>query len=257
MLLQFFKYQGTGNDFIMIDNRQGRFDHNRLDLVKKLCDRRFGIGADGLILIEDHDSSDFEMIYFNSDGSQSLCGNGSRCAVLFAQKLGLIKEKTQFIAIDGVHDASIHENIVSLKMNDVQSVEKIGRDFFVDTGSPHFIRLVDDVASIDVFAEGQAIRNSPRFKAEGTNVNFVQVLGENDCRVRTYERGVEDETLSCGTGVTAVALVLGSKGNSGPVRTSAVGGDLQVSFEKTDKNTFHNIHLIGPAKEVFSGKVDI
>ena len=205
MKLEFFKYQGTGNDFIMIDNRQKIFSQEDTKLIGELCDRRFGIGADGLILIENHSGCDFKMIYFNSDGSQSLCGNGGRCAVAFAKYLGIIESKATFEAIDGLHYATIDEDYVKLQMHDVSSVKKISDDLFLDTGSPHHIKMTDSLKSLDVKTEGAKIRYSDRYGESGTNVNFVSKDSTDTFSIRTYERGVEDETLSCGTGVTAVA----------------------------------------------------
>lgn len=255
--MTFYKYQGTGNDFIMIDNRSLAFDAKDLDRVKKLCDRRFGIGADGLILIQEHTDADFEMVYFNADGSQSFCGNGSRCAVAFAKSLGMIDRKCDFIAIDGDHTATIDEqNQVSIRMNAVTGIEKIGEDLFINTGSPHYIHYVADVNQEDVVAYGKSIRYNDRFKAEGTNVNIVHREG-GELWVRTYERGVEDETFSCGTGVTAVAVSahhLGFGSDSFPIITK--GGTLKIELECVGEGQYKNIWLIGPATFVFKGEVD-
>jgi diaminopimelate epimerase len=248
----FYKYQGTGNDFVMIDNREGLFDPENLDLVRKMCDRKFGVGSDGLMLIQDHEEADFELLYFNSDGSKSLCGNGSRCAVLFAKYLGIIKNETSFLAIDGIHHAWIIGNQVHLQMNDVESVEAGPDYFYLNTGSPHFIKFVNSVTEVDVVGEGKRIRYNDRFAEKGTNVNFLETHDDR-IYVRTYERGVEDETLSCGTGVTACALVAGLKGFKSPVTIRTKGGNLQVSFEKK-KNGFTNIKLIGPAEYIFKGE---
>ncbi|MBY0426675.1 MAG: diaminopimelate epimerase [Cytophagales bacterium] len=258
-LLSFYKYQGTGNDFVMIDNRSGHFDPTNIALVQKLCNRKFGIGADGLILIQNSQGYDFEMVYFNSDGSQSLCGNGSRCAVNFAKKLGIIQSQTRFLAIDGPHDAIVEEElgIVHLKMGDVKEIEKGEGDFYINTGSPHWVQPVNGLQGYDVFAKGREIRYNDRFKEKGTNVNFIEPLENQVLFVRTYERGVEDETLSCGTGVTACALAASSMGFSSPVKIKALGGDLKVSFDGDITNGFSNIWLIGPAVEVFSGEVEV
>ena len=259
----FHKYQGTGNDFVMIDNRNHVFSvenascKNIEALVSKLCDRKFGIGADGLILIQNHEDYDFEMVYYNADGSQSLCGNGSRCAVHFANYLGIIQKKTTFIAIDGKHDAFIADGLIHLKMNDVTEVKNADGLPFIDTGSPHIIKYVEDVDTYDVFNEGRKIRNSAYFEKEGTNVNFVQLHNQNQISVRTYERGVENETLSCGTGVTAVSLAVSSKGLKSPISIKTLGGMLKVSFEKVNAQTFKEIYLIGPAGMVFEGKIEI
>lgn len=266
MEIPFYKYQGTGNDFVIIDNRQGsyltRTDHA---LVEQLCDRKFGVGADGLMLLQDSDDYDFEMVYFNADGYEgSMCGNGGRCIVAFAHFLGAIGAHCQFIAVDGPHDAKVLPNgWVELKMVDVQNVE-VGEDFyFLDTGSPHYVAFSSDVAQIDVVESGRAIRYSDRFKAEGTNVNFVQKQ-EGKLIVATYERGVEDETLSCGTGVTAAALAAclkeepkaGRKEQEGVTDIQAKGGKLQIKFKRT-AGGFEEIWLCGPATQVFNGTITI
>lgn len=252
---QFFKFQGTGNDFVMIDNRDDQFPKENLSLITKLCDRRFGIGADGVILIEESDQADFEMVYYNPDGSQSLCGNGSRCAVMFARQLGIINDSTEFKAIDGIHHAFIQQDRVHLLMHDVDEVEQIGEDYLIDTGSPHYIQFVQGLAEKDMIKEGHAIRYSPRFEQEGVNVNLVEPIAEG-LKIRTYERGVEGETLSCGTGCTAAALAFGRQHDVTRVLLKAVGGDLEVRFEK-EKNRFTNIYLIGPAEAVFEGVIRV
>lgn len=254
--ISFYKYQGTGNDFVMIDNRNLIFDKTNLALVTDLCDRRFGIGADGVILIENCSSSDFEMIYFNPDGSQSLCGNGSRCAVMFAKFLGMIENETNFTAIDGEHYARIEEEQVFLKMHDVDVFEEINDDYLIDTGSPHYIKYVSSVDNIDPVSEGRKVRYSDRFKEKGVNVNFLEKVGEDSLKIRTYERGVENETLSCGTGCTAAALSLGINNDISSVNLRAIGGDLKVDFRKED-DKFTNIYLIGPAKQVFKGEIEV
>ncbi len=257
MKIEFTKYQGTGNDFIIIDDREAVFDIKDHRLIQRLCHRKFGIGADGLILLRKHAECDFEMVYFNADGHQSsMCGNGGRCIVAFAKALDMIGEKTTFMAIDGLHEARIADNWVELKMADVQNIEK-GEGFYcLDTGSPHYIRFVDAVSDLDVYEEGKAIRYSSRFAAEGINVNFVEIKNKG-IDVATYERGVEDETLSCGTGVTAAALAYYSHiGYSAKhkVAVSTKGGDLEVYFEPAG-NKFFNIWLCGPAELVFKGEI--
>lgn len=256
MELTFYKYQGTGNDFIMIDNRDLTFPKNNTKLVASLCDRRFGIGADGLILLEEHPEFDFEMIYYNSDGNPStMCGNGGRCLVAFAKKLNCIKNKATFIAIDGLHHATISDDgIVSLQMGDVLSVNKLENAVFLDTGSPHHVELREDLSNLNVKEAGSTIRYSDRYKDKGTNVNFVEQISEYNFAVRTYERGVEDETLSCGTGVTAVALAMFTtqKTNSKSIDLKVMGGTLNVSFEPFNTG-FKNIFLTGPATFVFKG----
>jgi diaminopimelate epimerase len=258
MLMEFYKYQGTGNDFIMVDNRDNFFDKSNLKQVQQLCDRKFGIGADGLILIENLDDLDFNMIYFNADGSQSFCGNGSRCAVSFAKSLGIIEKQAMFLSTDGEHEAWINdEGEVSLKMHDVENIEKGDDYYFIDTGSPHYIVSVDDVKGVDVKVKGAAIRYNDRFKAEGTNVNFVK-YNENALDIRTYERGVEGETLSCGTGVTAAALSLADNQglDAGVININAVGGQLKIGF-KREGNTFKDIWLIGAATFVYKGEIEL
>ncbi len=257
MSLKFHKYQGTGNDFVMIDNRNSVFDKNNLKLVAQLCDRRFGIGADGLILIENHDSVDFEMIYFNADGTKSFCGNGSRCAVAFAKYLNIIETNTTFLAIDGIHEATIDKDIVELKMGNVQQVEAGDNYYFINTGSPHYIEYKEDVQSIDIVTEAHKVRYNTRFKEQGTNVNYVQKNADS-LEIRTYERGVEDETLSCGTGATAVALSGALKHNlASPVTIKVQGGELQIKFNKVSANEFKDIWLIGKGESVFFGEIEI
>lgn len=256
MNITFYKYQGTGNDFVMIDNREGIFPHDT-KLIAKMCDRKFGIGADGLILIENHDALDFEMVYFNADGSQSLCGNGSRCAVSFASHLGIIKDKTHFLTIDGEYEAEIKQGLVFLHMRDQHQPENFNSHYFLNNGSPHHIEFVTDADKQDVFAQGAAVRYSDTYQPGGTNVNFVEVKPENTIYVRTYERGVEDETLSCGTGITASALAAVDKGLQSPIAIETKGGKLEVRFEQNEDNSFSGIWLIGPAVQVFVGQFDI
>lgn len=251
----FFKYQGTGNDFIMIDNREKLFPKADLELISRLCDRKFGIGADGVILIEEDAEVDFEMIYYNPDGSQSLCGNGSRCAVMFANQLGLIEQKTLFRAIDGLHEAFISNERVHLLMHDVEGFEKIDDAFLIDTGSPHYVKYVSDLATKDMVSEGRKVRYSERFSADGVNVNLIEPV-EDGLSIRTYERGVEGETLSCGTGCTAAALAYGLEKDIESVTLHAMGGDLEVSFKKVNGG-FEDIYLIGPAQHVFEGEIEV
>lgn len=258
MILDFKKYQGTGNDFIMIDNRSGEFKaYDDFESIARLCDRRFGIGADGFIILENAEGYDFRMIYYNADGREgSMCGNGGRSIVAFAYDLGVIKSTCKFIAVDGEHDATIENNIISLKMNNVSSVEKGDDYYFLDTGSPHYVSFVDNVADLNVVETGRSIRYNDRFKSEGTNVNFSEDQGNNNLYVRTYERGVENETLSCGTGVTACALSALMQGFSSPVAIKTLGGNLSVSADVSASGGFENVHLIGPAEYVFSGQID-
>ncbi len=259
MVITFYKYQGTGNDFVMIDNRKLTFPAQDEALVKHLCDRRMGVGADGLILLQDHPDYDFEMVYYNADGRVgSMCGNGARCTVRFARQLGVIEDVACFLAADGEHQASVERDLIQLKMNDVKVVERIGEDCYLNTGSPHYVRFVEDVENLDVYEEGRTIRYNERFREVGTNANFVQRLADDKIFVRTYERGVEDETLSCGTGVTAAALVAGGlKDMQSPVKVKVPGGELQVAFERSGDGSFKYIYLIGPAKLVFTGSITV
>jgi len=260
MQIKFYKYQGTGNDFVMIDNRHNFFPKDDVQLIEKLCDRRFGIGADGLILLENDVETDFRMVYYNSDGNESsMCGNGGRCLVAFAKSLNVIADTTTFIATDGLHHATVLENgIVSLQMKDVDAV-KIEEEFvFLNTGSPHHVTLVNDIESYDVKTHGAAIRYSDLYGKEGSNVNFVSQLSENHFRLRTYERGVEDETLSCGTGATATAIAMNAigKSNATSIDLDVEGGTLKVSFEKA-YNDYKNVFLEGPATFVFEGMIEV
>jgi diaminopimelate epimerase len=259
MKLHFHKYQATGNDFILIDNRLGKISLSA-EQVKRLCDRRFGVGADGVMLVEEHPSLAFNLEYYNSDGSQSLCGNGSRAAVQFASTLGMLNGSTSFLAFDGAHDAELlPSGIVRLRMNEVREVKKTGDDFFIHTGSPHYIRFVNKVSDYPVIEEGRKIRYSEAFaKQGGTNVNFAELLGNNTIFVRTYERGVEDETLSCGTGVTAAALASAFHACKSPVVVNTRGGNLTVEFNHSpQKNEFTHIYLVGPARKVFEGDLEL
>lgn len=260
MRLKFFKFHGTGNDFIMVDNRNNLFSKNDTNLINQLCHRRFGIGADGLILLENPEveGDDFKMVYFNSDGNESsMCGNGGRCLVAFAKFLNIIQNKGKFTAIDGPHEAVIEGDTVSLKMQDVQAGNLNEESLFLNTGSPHHIIFTEEIGEIDVKKEGAKIRYSQLYEnGGGTNVNFVQAEGSNSYLVRTYERGVEDETYSCGTGVTAVALAVHATGKTTDkeVNLSTPGGALKVTFEKED-DTYRNIWLTGPAEFVFEGEM--
>lgn len=260
MKFHFYKYQGTGNDFIIADNRKGEYSLNTTK-IHELCDRRFGIGADGLMLLNQKAGFDFEMKYYNSDGKEgSMCGNGGRCLVKFAYNLGIHRELYRFVASDGIHEAEIDtDGIVSLKMKDVKSVRKFHNDFILDTGSPHYIKMVSNVMDIDVYKKGSEIRNSKEFEEEGINVNFVEQMREADkILVRTYERGVEDETYSCGTGVTAAALICYHNENGfNDVEVKTLGGTLTVEFDRLDDNKYENIWLCGPAEKVFEGTVDL
>jgi diaminopimelate epimerase len=259
MQIQFQKYQGTGNDFILIDNRKKEISLTTKQ-IKFLCDRRFGIGADGLMLLELEPGVDFKMVYFNSDGNESsMCGNGGRCISAFAHKLGLIQDRAKFIAIDGLHEAIIYLGGVALKMGDVKNVTKGENFYYLNTGSPHYVKFVFDVKHFPVFDEGKKIRNSDTFVAEGTNVNFIEKI-DDTLFVRTYERGVEDETYSCGTGVTAAALVASLTGvasGKNNCKISTLGGNLNVKFDRVLENNFYNIWLEGPADFVYDGVITL
>jgi diaminopimelate epimerase len=255
--MKFAKYQGTGNDFIMIDDRAGATKLSQ-EQIENLCHRRFGIGADGLILIQNANDYDFRMIYFNADGTEgSMCGNGGRCAVRFAYDLGIIGDSTKFIATDGEHLASVCDEDIYLKMIDVPNVEQYANYDFANTGSPHYVAYTYTLEDDDVYEIGRKIRYSAEWAAKGgTNVNLVQLNDAQTIAVRTYERGVEDETYSCGTGVTACALSANLKhGMESPIFIKTLGGQLQVSFQKGDQNSFTDIYLIGPAVKVFEGEI--
>jgi diaminopimelate epimerase len=260
MEIVFSKYQGTGNDFIIIDNRDGKLAQLNSDSIKKLCDRRFGIGADGLIILATKEGYDFEMVYYNSDGNlSSMCGNGGRCMVRFAYDLGMHKNSYNFLAVDGPHEASIDlDNTIRLKMQDVADVEEHNDYAILNTGSPHYVKFSRGVRHLDVKKEGHEIRYSSAFEDTGINVNFVEVTGPYSIYVRTYERGVEDETLSCGTGVTAAALASAHNDRGfNEVQVITNGGKLSVEFKKIDDKSFTDIYLCGPATFVFKGTVKI
>jgi diaminopimelate epimerase len=259
MQLNLCKYQGTGNDFILLDNREGKIVLNQMQR-EFLCNRKFGVGADGLILLENEPGFDFKMIYYNSDGLESsMCGNGGRCISAFANRLGIIENKSKFLAIDGEHISEIKNENVSLQMKNIYSIEKGDGYFFLDTGSPHYVKFVENLENFSVVEEGKKIRNNTRFLKKGTNVNFIERKNEG-LWVRTYERGVENETLACGTGVTAACIVAGltqksTKKNSCEAITP--GGKLFVKFNQVDENTFDNIWLEGPALFVFEAMIKI
>jgi diaminopimelate epimerase len=260
MIVDFYKYHGTGNDFIILDNRQNGYDGLTAAQVRKMCHRHFGIGADGLMLLNQIAGYDFDMKYYNADGNEgSMCGNGGRCLVKFAWQMGIHKAEYRFLAIDGPHEAEIEtDGTVSLRMADVEAVQQHHNYYILDTGSPHFVKFAKDIMDVDVVATGRDIRYSKEFAAEGINVNFVETTGEDSIYVRTYERGVEDETLSCGTGVTAAALVCAhNERGFNRVEIKTPGGQLSVEFDKMDDNHFTNIWLCGPAELVFQGSVEV
>lgn len=258
MIIPFYKYEGTGNDFVMVDNRDLFFPKDNHTLVKHLCDRRFGIGGDGLILLEQDQDHDFRMVYYNSDGNQSsMCGNGGRCIVAFAKSLDIITDHAVFLAVDGVHEATIAEDgLVSLQMTDVSEVAIHPGYVFLNTGSPHHVQLVDDLRQTAVKTLGSEIRYSELYGAAGSNVNFVQQTGAGSFAIRTYERGVEDETLSCGTGATAVAIAMHALGKTSAQQIEILveGGRLEVSFVK-EGDSYKQVCLKGPATFVFKGSI--
>ncbi len=268
MLIQFYKYQGAGNDFIILDDRENTL-HPRLspnpEIISLLCNRRFGIGADGLMLLRKDNKLDFQMVYFNSDGYEgSMCGNGGRCMVAFAKELGIIRTQTLFQAVDGPHNASIiqssdNEMIVSLQMGNVRQITETNNRLFMDTGSPHLVQFIHDIKNIDVNDEGKKLRYSREFGEGGTNVNFAQ-LTHQQILVRTYERGVEQETLACGTGVTAVAIAAHYKGFLATKTSSEIkaqGGVLRVSFSNPAPQVYEDVFLEGPAVKVFKGEIQL
>ncbi len=257
MEINFYKYQGTGNDFIILDNRDGKYNSLTDKEVNRMCNRHFGIGADGLMMLNQKPGYDFEMIYYNSDGRRgSMCGNGGRCIVKFASDQGILKSDYLFFAVDGDHEAAINdEGLVRLKMKDVNEIENYKGDLLINTGSPHYIRFADEVLNIDVYSEGVAIRTSDDFVSEGINVNFVEQQDDDTILVRTFERGVEDETLSCGTGVTAAAIASYHNENGfNDVTVNTRGGKLHVEYMRVSDEEYREIWLIGPAEKVFEGK---
>ena len=256
MNLSFSKYQGTGNDFILIDNRAMTFPKDDKELVARLCERHMGIGADGLILLEPDAECDFSMVYFNADGGEgSLCGNGGRCIVAFAKDLGIIGNTAVFKASDGFHEASVENGRIKLKMHDVPTIDEKPNHVFLDTGSPHHVQIVEDLEGLEVVNDGRRIRYG-LYGEKGSNINFVELQDDDVFSVRTYERGVEDETLSCGTGVTAVALAMHHLGHTQKelVQIQTIGGKLEISFQ-AGENGYTEIFLCGPAEFVFKGEV--
>ena len=256
MIIKFFKYQGTGNDFIIIDDRKNMFNEKDSKLISALCERKIGIGADGLILLRDHSKYDFNMIYFNSDGNEStMCGNGGRCIISFAQSLNVIKERTKFLAIDGPHDGIILDKVIKIKMNNVSKVQKVENGLIMNTGSPHYIELVNNLEEIDLEKRGIEINNLRFLNNEGINVNLIQI--NQDIYMRTYERGINSETLSCGTGAVAASIGLHYiklvKDNI--IKINTRGGSLEVSFELKNGN-YHNIWLTGEVNLVYVGEFE-
>ncbi len=260
MKIEFYKYQGTGNDFVILDNRTNAYNTLTPKQVKHICNRRFGIGADGLMLLTSKEGYDFEMIYFNADGNESsMCGNGGRCLIMFASDMGIHKSTYHFVAVDGEHEGEIDmHKTVRLKMKNVDTVEQHATYAVLNTGSPHFVKFATNVKDIDVQETGREIRYSNAYKEAGINVNFVENIGEDSIYVRTYERGVEDETYSCGTGVTACALVNAhNEKGFNRVEVQTRGGHLCVEFDKTDDKHFENIWLCGTATFVYKGEIEV
>jgi diaminopimelate epimerase len=260
MLIHFQKYQGTGNDFVMLDNLNGQYNDLTIAQIVQICDRRFGIGADGLIKINKHSSLDFEIDYYNSDGSKSFCGNGARCSVAFAKTLGIDVNNTRFSAIDGEHSAQMINETITLDMLSVNNVNQIDKSFELNTGSPHYIRFVENLENENIVSTGKEIRYSEPYFKEGINVNLVEGVNTNSIKIATYERGVEDETLSCGTGATACALIVGFSENrigKNEIVVQVKGGNLKVDFDYLGNGSFTNIKLIGPAVFVFKGEINV
>ncbi len=256
--IHFSKYQGTGNDFVMIDNMSGEFDDLKIIDIQSICNRKTGVGADGLILINECQGYDFEVDYYNSDGSKSFCGNGARCSVAFAQSLGLIDDKASFMGIDGPHEAIVRGDIIEIEMKPVDHIASDEDAYVLDTGSPHYIKI-QSKEDLDIVEFGKAVRYNSVYAENGINVNLMSVVGENEIKVETYERGVEDETLSCGTGVAACALVHMVKNNmsSGEITVQTKGGQLSVKGMRNNNGGFNNIWLCGPAEKVFDGNISI
>lgn len=258
-MITFSKFHGAGNDFIMIDNRDKKvLDSNKEELAKKWCQLRFGIGADGVIFVENSTSCDFVMDFLNPDGSRSFCGNGSRCAVAYSKKLGMIGDELTFEAVDGVHEARIVGEQIQVKMGDVNGIEMLDQDMILHTGSPHYIIFTENIGEIDLIAEAHKIRYADRFKKSGINVNFIEEIAMGKIAIRTYERGVENETLACGTGATAAALAYVARNRSQikTIEVQARGGNLSVNLSTEDFNQFRNIWLNGPAEFVFKGELN-
>lgn len=255
--MRFYKYQGTGNDFVIVDNREVNHSTLSQEKIHRICDRRFGIGADGFMLLNNKTGYDFEMVYYNADGREgSMCGNGGRCIVQFAHDIGIDRNNFKFLAVDGEHLADIEDGLVSLKMSDVARINQFDTYAVLNTGSPHYVKKVTNLATMDVFTEGRNIRYNEEFNEEGINVNFVELLNNSTLKVRTYERGVENETFSCGTGVTAAALVFyQQETGANSIEVEVLGGKLNVSYNRNADGSYDNIWLKGPALKVFEGNV--
>ena len=258
MKISFDKYHGCGNDFIIINNLSNTFPNISKETIKNLCDRNLGIGADGLILINECKNESFEMVYYNSDGKIStMCGNGGRCAMHYSSHNGISSNNSNFLACDGLHNGEVSNDYVRISLQNVEGFKLINDDVFMDTGSPHIVKILKNIFDIDILKISQDIQKSENFKSTGVNVNFVSIINDKTIQIRTYERGVEDETLSCGTGAVAAALTLSIVSNSDTkkVLVKTKGGDLFVEFKK-DNNNFYDIYLSGKVKKVFSGNID-
>lgn len=254
MKIHFEKYQGTGNDFIMIDGRNIPPLSFSSENIQLLCNRRFGIGADGLIILLSHETLDFEMRYFNADGSRSFCGNGARCALQFANSLGIFENTAHFLAIDGVHYGKKEGNLIALQMMDVSKINRDKEAYVIDTGSPHYVLFVKNLEENNIVEMGRNIRYSDPYKEKGINVNIVQERAKNHLQMLTYERGVEDETYSCGTGATAVAIAYADAQNLSVIniKIDVKGGQLIIKAQVVD-GCYKEIKLIGPAEKSFEG----
>ena len=259
MKINFSKYNGAGNDFILIDDRENLINDNK-SLISYLCDRHFGVGADGLIILKESSNSDFEILHYTSDGNLgSLCGNGSRCAVLFAFNKDIISKNTVFRAFDGIHNAEILDNgLIKMEMKVNSDIVSNSYGTWLDTGSPHLVIEKNDTDKLDVNNEGRLIRYNDFYKEEGVNVNFVEKISDDQFKIRTYERGVENETLACGTGSTASAICMNflGKTNSNNITMQCKGGDLNVQFNISGKY-YKGISITGPAKLVFEGVIEV
>jgi diaminopimelate epimerase len=254
--IKFYKYQAAGNDFVLIDNRNKKLSLTK-EQVAHITDRRFGVGADGVILVDNDNQAQFNITYINPDGSQSLCGNGCRAAVDLASRLGMTNGKITFNAYDGIHHAEIlPDGQITIKMNDVEHIEEVFDGYSLDTGSPHYVKFVSGLDQYPVFEEGRKMRYDKHFP-KGTNANYLEPKSKNTFALRTYERGVEEETLACGTGATASALAASKLGATSPITLFTRGGTLTVSFKTRPSGGFSEIYLTGPAKMVFEGQLEL
>jgi diaminopimelate epimerase len=254
--IHFYKYQAAGNDFVLIDNRTSKITFTN-EQIASICDRKFGVGANGVILVDDHAGASFNITYINPDGSQSLCGNGCRTAVHLAAQLGMTNGQITFHAYDGIHKAEIlKDGQIKIQMNNVDKIEEVFEGYSLDTGSPHYVKFVTGLDQYPVFEEGKKYRYDAHFP-NGTNANFIEGRNGSAIALRTYERGVEEETLACGTGATASALAAYKKGYKSPVTIYTKGGTLLVEFKVSPSGAFSDIYLTGPAKLVFEGDLEL